>query len=111
MTYFIDMASSQSGLGNGGLLEIAASLEIRLCLFAGKAAQAQLESVLRRTTSGEAAVDGSVLLYTRQNRLMEFSLHELFGADGWKRHLDRFAELAAITLEREMELDGVSMSA
>jgi hypothetical protein len=31
MTYFIDMASSQSGLGNGGLLEIAASLEILTC--------------------------------------------------------------------------------
>jgi hypothetical protein len=56
-------------------------------------------------------VDRVALLFTRQNRLIEFGIEELFGADGWERYLDGFAELAAITREPEMEPDGMAMMA
>jgi hypothetical protein len=35
--------------------------------------------------------------------LVEFGTHDLFGADGWERYLDGFAELAAIRREPEVE--------
>ncbi|MBO1905335.1 hypothetical protein KHP60_09530 [Microvirga sp. 3-52] len=49
------------------------------------------------------------LLFTRQNRLVEFGIEELFGADGWERYLDGFAELAGMEPEREREPDLMAM--
>lgn len=63
------------------------------------------------TTRAEAvAVERVALLFTRQNRLSEFGINELFGADGWERYMDGFAELAAITREPEMEPEGMTMT-
>jgi hypothetical protein len=46
------------------------------------------------------------LLFTWQNRLIEFGVEEVFGAEGRERCLDAFVELAAITRERELEPAG-----
>jgi len=71
---------------------------------AAKAAQAQLCGLLAGNDgNGRAAVDGIAFLFTRHNRMMEFGLEEIFGADGWERYLDGFAELAGIEREQAME--------
>jgi hypothetical protein len=78
----------------------------------GKAAQAQLGSVQPKGDApGKVAVDRIAFLFTRQKRLIEFGIEELFGAEGWERSLDGFAELAGIEREREMaHADGMSMA-
>lgn len=83
-----------------------------LRLVAAKAAQARLSGVLPKGDAPDpVAVDRIALIYARQNRLIEFDVEELFGADGWERYLNGFAELAGMEREREMEADGMSMMA
>ncbi|MFC4171626.1 hypothetical protein ACFOYU_06095 [Microvirga sp. GCM10011540] len=54
-----------------------------LRLLIGKAAQAQLGGVLPNGDApGPVTVEKVALLYARQNRLMEFGVEDLFGADG-----------------------------
>jgi hypothetical protein len=60
---------------------------------------------------GQVAVDRVAFLFTRHNRMLELSLEETFGSDGWDRYLDGFVQLAGIEAEREMEPDGMSMMA
>jgi hypothetical protein len=83
-----------------------------LRLLVARAAQAQLGGVLPKGDALDpVAVDRIGLLFTRQNRLVEFGIEELLGADGWERYLDGFAELAAIKWERDLEPDGMAMMA
>lgn len=81
-------------------------------LLAAKAAQVQLCGVPGRGDGPSPfPVDRIALMFTRHNRLLEFSLDDVFGPDGWERYLNRFAQLAGIEAEREMEPHGMSMTA
>jgi hypothetical protein len=108
-------ASSATLLVDGTLIDVTTRAEAAvdrddLRLLAGKAAQALLGGVLPKGAT-PGAVDRIALLYARHNRLMEFGIEELFGADGWERYLDGCAELAAITREPEMEPEAMVMMA
>lgn len=100
---------------DGTLIDVTTRAEAKvnrddLRLLAGKAAQAQLGGVLPRGDApGTVIVEMIALLYARQNRLMAFGIEELFGADGWERYLDGFAELAAIMRGPEMKPDLMPM--
>jgi hypothetical protein len=109
--------SNATLLVDGTLIDVTTRVEAKvnrndLRLLAGKAAQARLGGILPKGDApGTVAVDRIALLHARQNRMVEFGIEELFGADGWERYLDGFAELAAIEREPEMEADRRPMMA
>lgn len=78
--------------------------------LAAKAAQATVCGIRPEGDGpGQVPVDRVALMFPRYNRLMEFRLEEIFGADGWERYLDGFAELAGMERECEMEPDFMPM--
>jgi hypothetical protein len=80
--------------------------------LAAKAAQAPVRGAgTEDVRPGQVSVDQITLLFPSYNRLVGFSLDEIFVAGGWERHLDGFAELAGIERERETEADGMVMMA
>ena len=81
-----------------------------LRLLAAKAAQAQLCGVLGNGGGPcPVPIDRVALMFTRHNRLMEFRLEEIFGADGLEQYLEGFAVSAGMDLERDREPDLMPM--